>query len=290
MAARLQDALSALLAGWRSDLDPAWRAVLDGVEPDFAGVAADLDVADGEVIFPGRKGRAPAGARPDAHVFRALDGITPDDLSVVVMGQDPYTQVTQATGRSFEQGDLRDWLGKPKVTPSLRRMIQALAAVRSPGKPAYLDSAGGWGRIVDDIRAGVLQIEPPRELWDLWQRQGVMFINAILTFNRFKPHHQFDGHGRLWAPVVRALLGHLARRPGRPVVFVTWGGKAQDAFKASGVEAAARAAGTWGKSVCQVKRPHPNALGEGAPFLQGSNPFDEINTVLTAAGGTAIRW
>ncbi len=33
-----------------------------------------------------------------------------DELRVL-MGQDPYPHVQQATGRSFEQGDLKDWLG-----------------------------------------------------------------------------------------------------------------------------------------------------------------------------------
>jgi uracil-DNA glycosylase len=290
MPRNLRDAMREMLAGWRADVDPRWRGVLvgDGVEPDVDAIAADLDVADGELVFPGRKGRPPAGARADAHVFRALDGIGPDDVTVVVMGQDPYTQVAQATGRSFEQGDLADWLGKPKVTPSLRRMIQALAAERT-GNAAYLANAG-WRPLVEDLRTGRLTIQPPQALWDDWQSQGVIFLNAILTFNRFEPRHQFKGHGPLWAPVVRALLAHLVRRKDKPAVFVTWGDKARAAFDASGAESASRAAGTWDKSVVQVTRPHPNAMGERPPFLQGANPWDEINAALTRAGGTPVRW
>jgi uracil-DNA glycosylase len=290
MAAPLSDTMRTLLDGWRADLAPAWSQALAGVEPDFGAVRADLDVADGEVVFPGRKGRPPAGARPDAHVFRALDGIAPADVRVVVMGQDPYTRVEQATGRSFEQGDLADWLGKPKVTPSLRRIVQALARRRT-GNLAYLDGQGGWGRVVADIKSGALPIEGPRALWDHWQAQGVVFLNAILTFNRFQPDHQFRGHQPLWRPILVRLLDALVRRPEGALVCVAWGGKAADAFKGARVEESARAAGTWESRVRVVTASHPNAFGAPPPFFAGSgDPLRDVNDALVAMGGKAVEW
>lgn len=282
--------MRALLDGWRADLPPAWRDALGDVEPDFGAIRSDLELAPGEVVFPGRKGRPPAGARPDAHVLRALDGIGPADVRVVVMGQDPYTKVGQATGRSFEQGDLEDWLGKPKVTPSLRRIVQGLARRRT-GTLAYLDGQGGWGRVVADIRAGALAIEGPRALWDRWQRQGVVFLNAILTFNRFEPDFQFRGHQPLWRPVLIRLLDVLARRQDAALVCVAWGGKAADAIKSARVEESARAAGTWQSHVRVVTASHPNAFGAPPPFFAGSgDPLGDVNAALVAMGGTAVDW
>jgi uracil-DNA glycosylase len=290
MPTLLRDAMARLLDGWRADLAPAWSQALAGVEPDLSSVRADLEVADGEVVFPGRKDRPPPGARADAHVFRALDGIAPADVRVVVMGQDPYTRVEQATGRSFEQGDLADWLGKPKVTPSLRRIVQALARRRT-GTLAYLDGQGGWGRVVSDIRSGTLAIEGPRALWDHWQAQGVVFLNAILTFNRFEPDHQFRGHQPLWRPVLVRILDVLARRPDRALVCVAWGGKAADAIRSARVEESARAAGTWQTHVRVVTAAHPNAFGAPPPFFAVSgDPLQDVNDALVAMGGQAVEW
>jgi uracil-DNA glycosylase len=290
MATTLRDAMAVLLDGWRADLPPVWSDALAGVEPDLAAVRADLELADGEIVFPGRQGRAPAGARADSHMFRALDGIAPADVRVVVMGQDPYTHVEQATGRSFEQGDLADWLGKPKVTPSLRRIVQALARRRT-GTLAYLDGQGGWARVVSDIKSGALTIEDPRALWDHWQAQGVVFLNAILTFNRFQSDFQFQGHQPLWRPVLVRLLDVLVRRPDRALVCVAWGGKAEAAFKSARVEESARAAGTWESHVRIVTASHPNAFGAPPPFFAGSGDrLQDVNDALVAMGGKAVDW
>jgi uracil-DNA glycosylase len=285
----LRDELRQLLQGWRSDLSPAWSAALAGAEPDFDAVSSELTLASGEVIFPGRKGHPPAGARSDSHIFRALDAISPDDVRVVVMGQDPYTHVQQATGRSFEQGDLKDWLGTPAVSPSLRRIVQALAIHRT-GDAKY-GGGIGWNKVVDDIRGGTLQIAPTRDLWDHWQSQGVIFINAILTFNRFEPDFQFKGHQPLWAPMIRELLRHLVIRTRRQLVCVGWGGKAQAALKDAGVQSAAEAAGTWNTSVRIVKGPHPDAPPPNdPPFLAGPDRFGEVNDAIVAIGGKPVQW
>jgi uracil DNA glycosylase len=290
MAASLRDTMRLMLDGWRSDLPPAWSEALAGVEPDFEAIRPDLALHDGEVVFPGRRDRPPAGARADSHVFRALDGIAPAEVRVVVMGQDPYTRVEQATGRSFEQGDLADWLGKPKVTPSLRRIVQALARHRT-GRLGYLDGQGGWGRVVSDIRSGAVAIEGPRALWDRWQAQGVVFLNAILTFNRFQPDFQFRGHQPLWRPVLVRLLDVLVRRPDRALVCVAWGGKAADAIRSARVEESARAAGTWGSHVRVVTGAHPNAIGAPPPFFGVSgDPLAEVNAELVDMGGKAVEW
>lgn len=286
----LRDALDDLLNGWRSDIDDRWKSIFVGIEPDIAGVPTNLEVNAGEVIFPGRKGHAPMGARSDSHIFRALDGIGPDDVSVVVIGQDPYQKVSQATGRSFEQGDLTDWLGHPTVSPSLKRIIQSLAAFRS-SDVAYSNGGAGWTKLLQDIGNSTIQVPGPLPLWDKWQGQGVLFINAILTFNRADPAIQFDGHGRAWAPIIKAILGHLVRRQNKSLVFVAWGDKAKRVLETSGAIQAARDAGTWDKSVVMVQRPHPNARPTNdPPFLRGTNPFVQINQALTSVGAQQIAW
>jgi uracil-DNA glycosylase len=290
MQMSLRDALEQLLQGWRDDLSKPWSKALAGAEPDFAAVDPALVPADDEVIYPGRKGAPPPGARADSHMFRALDGITPGDVRVVVMGQDPYTHVQQATGRSFEQGDLHDWKGKPRVSPSLRRLVQAVA-LRRTGDRRYAEGDAGWKALVHDVGAGTLAIEPPQPLWDKWQAQGVLFVNAILTFNRFDPAFQFGGHQPLWRPVIRRLLGHLVERPDRALVCVAWGGKALAALQDARVEETARAAGAWETRVRIVRAPHPNAPPpEAPPFLAQGDRLQEVNDALAAMGAASVDW
>jgi uracil-DNA glycosylase len=208
----------------------------------------------------------------------------------VVVGQDPYQKVAQATGRSFEQGDLLNWLGNPAVSPSLKRIIQSLATFRS-GNSAYSDGSAGWNKLVNDIGSSTIQMPAPLALWDSWQGKGVLFINAILTFNRADPAIQFDGHGLVWAPIVKAIFGHLVRRQNKSLVFVAWGDKAKRALEASGAIEAARDAGTWGKSVVLVERPHPNARPTNdPPFLRGANAFRQINDALLTVGAQKMEW
>ena len=286
---RLRDELQTLLQNWRNDLNPLWSAALGAVEPDFAAVDSSLELNPGEIIYPGRKGHPPVGARADSHIFRALDSINPDDVRVVVMGQDPYTHVQQATGRSFEQGDLSDWLGTPPVTPSLRRIIQSLAHFRT-GNSSYTAN-NGWSRVVHDLQAGSLTLPSSMPLWDHWQSQGVIYINAILTFNRFDPAFQFGGHQPLWAPIIKQLLKALVERPGKSLICVGWGSKAQSALTRAGVKAAAIAAGTWENKVRIVNGPHPNAPPPNSPpFLTGPNRLQEINDAIVATGGATVNW
>ena len=54
---RLKDALEETLAGWREDLDSAWRGVLGGVDLGFDAVDESLAVEAWEPIFPARRGR-----------------------------------------------------------------------------------------------------------------------------------------------------------------------------------------------------------------------------------------
>ena len=52
---RLKDALEETFAGWREDLDSAWRGVLGCVELGFDAVDASLTVEAWEPIFPARR-------------------------------------------------------------------------------------------------------------------------------------------------------------------------------------------------------------------------------------------
>jgi uracil-DNA glycosylase len=283
----LRAALQAIFSGWKSDLSATWRAFFADADVDPSRVPAGLPlVAPNHVIFPGRKGSPPPGARPDAHVARAFDGIAPSKVRVVVIGQDPYLHVDQATGRSFEQADVGPALAG--VSPSLKRILQAVALVRT-GDRRYVDGAGAWQRLLAARTAGILDLPPPRALWDRWQRAGVVFVNAAATFNKFQSAYQ-RAHLAFWTPVLGRLVTGLAGRSGPGAVFVAWGNFARSVLENAKAEQVARDAGRLGTQVAIVTGPHPNATGAGPPFLAGRNPFGEIDAALARIDEPPIPW
>nr|WP_180204870.1 hypothetical protein [Pseudomonas sp. SbOxS1]NYU04870.1 hypothetical protein [Pseudomonas sp. SbOxS1] len=283
----LRDALVLFSTDWQLDLPSPWRSVLGSVEPAAADVAPSLSFGP-EPVYPARRASPLPDARADAHVFRAFDGLAPENVRCVLVGQDPYPRIARATGRSFEQGDLQTWPTKSnEIAPSLRCLVQKLAQSRT-GKSAYV-TQDGWSTVVADAMSGALPLESPQALFDRWQQNGVLCLNAGLTLTRYLQGgapEQVLGHIPFWAPVVGGVLRHLAARQDRPVVYLLLGGYAQTLAQRIGIRQTAEAAGRWGVEVDEVRLLHPAAQG----FLAGPNPFDEVNTKLVALGETAINW
>jgi uracil-DNA glycosylase len=167
-------------------LPGAWRAVLPGWTPAAEqAVVAAVQAASGEREI----------APPDP--FRALRLLAPDDVRVVVFGQDPYPRPGHADGLAFSAGH-----GKPV---SLRRIFEILKADRP-----------GW--------------QPPqRWLLDGWARQGVLMLNPVLTVEVGRAGaHMHCG----WQALTSGIVQVLASRDSPPT-FLLWGKPAQAFFHAA---------------------------------------------------------
>jgi uracil-DNA glycosylase len=286
--------MRALLHDWRADLSPAWARLLADVEPDFDAIDDSLEIEDSELVFPGRKSVSLKDAPSGAHIFRALDGIEPTDVRVIVIGQDPYPRVSRATGRAFEQGDIKSWSGaSSQYSPSLKRILQQAAAQRT-GSSVYQRTKGGWPALAKHLKR---ELRPfgeatPTFLFDHWQKQGLLLLNTGLTLSRYKPGghpHQLRGHIPLWRPVVKHLCYSLAERKDVPVVFLVWGGEAKRFLIAASI--ARKRKGNLevqtGFSTCDiVERSHPAIPS----FLAGTNVFAETNQKLQLLGADPVAW
>lgn len=127
---------------------------------------------------------------PTDRTFAALDLCAPDDVRVVILGQDPYHTPGKADGLAFS-------------IPH--------------GFPGRLDSLGNiFKELQDDL--GVTRTRT--ELED-WARQGVLLLNTALSVPEGRPKaHAKIGWDRLVADV-------LARLDTRPRAALLWGGPAQ---------------------------------------------------------------
>jgi uracil-DNA glycosylase len=291
---KLRKAMQKMLTGWKKDLPAPWRAVLEDVDLNFEAVPSDLHFRSGDVIFPPRRHASIKDAPANAHIFRAFDGLKLQEVRAVILGQDPYPNVSWATGRAFEQGNLSDWPVEHKfVADSLARIVQVLAYARTR-KRRYLAGYRAWEVLVQDIHRGKLNLEPPAALFDYLQRQGVLFLNASLTLGRFTGRgsgKQLQSFFSLWRPVIARILMAIATRKSEHAVFLLWGNAARDIFRRTHVQSSAEDASTWKVRANIVRHPHPAAITRDGPvFLKPPNPFLQANRVLKAMDATPIEW
>ena len=157
------------LPGW-SDL-PFWTTTFPAVQAALAD--------DTRTIFP-----------PQDTVFRALSLLQPNDINVVILGQDPYHTPAKADGLAFSIPD---------------------------GFGGRLDSLGN---IFKEIQSDLGQTRTKTSLED-WAAQGVLLLNTALTV----PQGAAKAHAKIgWSTLTRDVIARLADRPR---AFALWGAPAQ---------------------------------------------------------------
>ena len=128
------------------------------------------------------------------NVWRAFELTAPEEVKVVLMGQDPYHGQGQAHGLSFsvsQEGGKRP--------PSLRNMFKELQ--EDMGTPLRTNN----------------------NLED-WARQGVLLLNAVLT-TELGAAGAHQGLG--WEAAVESTLEGWLRSRREPLVWLLWGRHAQ---------------------------------------------------------------
>lgn len=130
-------------------------------------------------------------------VFAAFKKLTPAQVRVIILGQDPYHQPGQAHGFAFSVPE------GVRPPPSLKNIYKAL-------KVDYPD------------------FEIPQHGCLLpWAEQGVLLLNSVLTVEQSKAgSHQGLG----WEVVTQALL-HALTQDNSPKVVIAWGNHAIERVK-----------------------------------------------------------
>ncbi|MFN3819343.1 uracil-DNA glycosylase [Blastomonas sp.] len=177
-------------------IHPAWRVAL---AQEFAAPY----MADLKAFLLARKA---AGARifpPGSQWFRALDLTPPDQVRVVILGQDPYHGPDQAHGLCFS----------------------VMPGVRPP--PSLIN-------IYKELERDLGIAPPAHGFLEHWAQQGVLLLNAVLTVEMGEAgSHQ----GRGWERFTDAVIAKVNALD-HPVVFMLWGSHAQK--KAANVDSIER--------------------------------------------------
>ncbi len=166
---------------------PGWQPLVDKFFAGDAGrkLLAFLDerLVAGATIFPPQP-------------LRALELTPPDDVRIVILGQDPYHGRGQAEGLAFSVAP------GVKVPPSLRNIFKELQRDLGTPPPAFPVPGGS---LVN------------------WAARGVLLLNTCLTVEEAQPASHA---GRGWEVLTDAVIRHVAACE-RPVVFMLWGAHAQ---------------------------------------------------------------
>jgi uracil-DNA glycosylase len=243
LAGSLRDQLAALAPAWRVPLAAVLAAASTRDLVDFV----DARVAAGHAVYPPQP-------------LAALAALAPQDVRVVILGQDPYHRPGQAHGYAFSV--------PPGVAPppSLRNIQRELAR----------DCAGAAARGSEAASRPVREADG-----DLrgWSRAGVLLLNAVLTVEEGRPgSHARRGWEALTDAVIDAVAGSAQAK-----VFLLWGAQAQ-----AKRERIAAAGGT--QLVLCANHPSPlSARRPPVPFL-GCGHFSRANDFLVAHGGAGVDW
>jgi uracil-DNA glycosylase len=177
--------VSADPSGW--PVAPGWQPVVDQFFASEAGrkLLGFLRgrLAEGAVIFPPQP-------------LRALELTPPDEVRVVILGQDPYHGRGQAEGLAFSVA--------PGVAlpPSLRNIFKELQRDLGRAPPAFPVPGGSLVR---------------------WATKGVLLLNTCLTVEEGQPASHA---GRGWEVLTNAIIREVSGGSS-PVVFMLWGAHAQ---------------------------------------------------------------
>lgn len=212
---------------WRGALPHQWaRFLVDCPSPNIDEIPAHVEVDDRCVIYPSFRPGTYPDARPDAHLMRALEGLDPEAVTVLVLGQDPYLQVAQATGRSFEDGQWRNGQDAPQAMASAQKRLYTAAWSTQDGMQGYFIK-GGWPRFVRERH----NMPGSRVFFDQAAANGVLFLNAAWTRTTTA---QVKYHLRVWAPAVHGIIARLVDRPVTPLVICSFGDPALQTVQQSG--------------------------------------------------------
>jgi len=134
-----------------------------------------------QIVFP-----------PEEKLFFAFELVAPEDVKVVILGQDPYHAKGQGHGLAFSVSITT------KIPPSLKNIYKEL---------------------VKDMNCP----EPRDGNLEKWAKEGVLLINSVLSVREAKPNSH---KGRGWEIFSDSVIQKLSEKF-ENIVFILWGAPSQ---------------------------------------------------------------
>lgn len=131
-------------------------------------------------------------------IFNCFSKRNIEDTKVIICGQDPYPDISLATGYCFSVPSNKT------IPPSLRNILKEVLRTED-------------GDVDENTIAGNLEH---------WADQGILMLNLSLTVENGKP----KSHSKIWKNFtcrIVNLLSEKMKELEKPVVFMLWGNEAK---------------------------------------------------------------
>ncbi|MBI9104283.1 MAG: hypothetical protein JEY99_17830 [Spirochaetales bacterium] len=154
--------------------------------------------------------------RPDL-IYNVFRKVEPQNVKVVLYGEDPYPRRTSANGVAFWDEEVVCWESKTSGN-SLRNIIKALLIHK--GWASYETPVTECRGIIRDKK-----VASPPEFFENWLSQGILLLNTSLTLS-VDENRKMKKHFSQWREFQFEVLKGL-HSCGQKPWFILWGNKAQ---------------------------------------------------------------
>ena len=184
-------------------------------------------------------------------LFEALELVNPEDVKVVILGQDPTPQEGKATGVAFHVND-------PRSVPAVLHMFLEVAFEGFPVDNGYVTN---------------------------WTRQGVLLLNAALTCPHNPPKGaknkaKYKSHFGIWKKFTISLIRYIGGNTAEPSAWLLWGKKAKSFSKYIDKK----------HLIIKGGHPSPMGTAKHGDSFFGRNYFNIANEFLLIKRRGAIDW
>lgn len=197
----------------------------------------------------------PATVVPERRLwFAPLTDLSPEKVSIIVLGQDPYPTPGHANGYSFA---VNKGVAIPRALRNVMTVARACVSIERRAERAW----------------------PMDRTLENWKRQGVLLLNMRLTTSAGKSNAHAN---RGWEAITRAIMA-VAARSSSLCIALLWGEDARkegDFLKSCGAE-------LYAANDPRQKGWSPGVRGD--PF-SASRCFYHANSRRRMKGLSPIRW
>jgi len=231
------------------------RSFLEGLNPEWDTLLQSwVDSAECSRLcefLESEKQKGLTWAPEERRFLRALQGLRPSDIRVVILGQDPYPTPGHATGLAFGLEN-----GAGPLPRSLKNIYKEISV------EYQLD-------LQDLVKKGSDLVG--------WAQQGVLLLNTVLSV-RVGPEQAGSHRGKGWESLTDLILKSLDQRS-EPICFILWGKPAQEKKK-----------WIQGSHHLVLEAAHPSPLSANRGFF-GCNHFRLANEFLEKKlGRPGVDW
>lgn len=168
-------------------------------------------------------------------IFNAFDGLSPQDVKVLIIGQDPYPKKGRADGLAFSFGN------NEKVQASLKNILE---------------------KIKKELN---IHYNEKNSNLTCWRDRGVLLLNTALTYKKGNKDYHIESWNKFVNTIISKLLDdkNLKRDSNNPLVIMLWGGQANllTSFRNDLEDANLR-----NKHIYILRASHPSNLGNSKKY------------------------